>query len=165
MSVNKRVHTDTNNCNIKTHDYGDVVYCIKSWYWLHVKWNSSQTKQEKRHFKTTFNKAVIGRCMSFRFIFAMLHVLLVNVWDLLYQKYKCLSQNNIHTDEQSLLVDDTRYHWLDLCGGLCAMKSYSQYLENYWSVRKVISFVSYSDKFFPVSKSGVLSRLKGNQLP
>ena len=118
MSVNKRVHWDTNICNIKTHDYGGVVYCVKSRYWLHVKWNSSKTKVEQKHFKTTFNKAVIVRSVSFRFIFAMLHVLLVNVWDLLYQKYKCLSQNNIHSDEQTLQVNDTRYDWWCAFSGL-----------------------------------------------
>ena len=32
----------------------------------------------------TIMKAVIVRSTSFRFIFAVLHVLLVNVWDLFY---------------------------------------------------------------------------------
>ena len=56
-------------------------------------------------------EAVIVRCVRFRFMFAALHVSLVNVWDLLYQKYKCLSQNNIYSDEQDLQVDDARYDW------------------------------------------------------
>jgi hypothetical protein len=57
---------------------------------------------EKKHFETTLMEAVIVRCESFRFIFAPLHVLMVNVWDLLYQKYKCLSQNNVHSDKEAL---------------------------------------------------------------
>jgi hypothetical protein len=30
MSVNKRVHTDTDVRNVKTHDYDGIVYCVKS---------------------------------------------------------------------------------------------------------------------------------------
>jgi len=56
-------------------------------------------------------EAVIVRCVRLRFMFAALHVLLLNVRDLLYQKYKCLSQNNIHLNEQALQVDDARYDW------------------------------------------------------
>jgi hypothetical protein len=53
-------------------------------------------------------KAVIVRCVSFRFMFAALHALPVTVWYLLFLKYKCLSQNNIHSDEQVLLGDDAK---------------------------------------------------------
>ena len=56
-------------------------------------------------------KAAVVRCVRFRFMFALLHDLLVNVWDLLYQQYKCLPQHNIHTDEQALQVDDAKYDW------------------------------------------------------
>jgi hypothetical protein len=51
-------------------------------------------------------KAVIVRRVSFRLMFAALHVLLVNIWGLLFLKYKCLSQHNIHSDEQALHFDD-----------------------------------------------------------
>jgi hypothetical protein len=54
-------------------------------------------------------KAAIVRCVRCSFIFAVLHRLLVNVWDLLYQKYQCLSQNDMHSDEQALQADNTRY--------------------------------------------------------
>jgi hypothetical protein len=42
-------------------------------------------------------------------MFAMLHILLVNVCDLLYLKYKGLSQHNTHSGEQVLHADDARY--------------------------------------------------------
>ena len=56
-------------------------------------------------------KAATVRCVRFRFMFVELHILLVNVWDLLYQQYKCLSQHNIQSEEQALQVDDARYDW------------------------------------------------------
>jgi hypothetical protein len=118
MSVNKRAHTGTKICNVKTRDYDNVIYCCKSWCWFHIKFNASYSKQGKKHFKTSFMKAVIVRFVWFGFMFVALHILLVKVWDLLYLKDKCLSQHNIHSDEQVLYVDDAKHDWRCTLSGL-----------------------------------------------
>jgi hypothetical protein len=109
-------------------------------------------KCEKKNFITTFNTAAIVRCVRFRFIFAPLHVLLVNVWDLLYQKYKCLSENNIHSDVQDLQVDDDKYDWR------CTLSGILQ--ESRKLLIRQKGYVSYMEKFVPISKAGIYREFK-----
>jgi hypothetical protein len=132
MPVNKRVHTGTNVCNVKTRNYDKVIYCCKSWCWFHIKFNASYSKQGKKHFKTSFLKAV--RFVCFGFMFVALHILLAKVLDLLYVKYKCLSQHNTHSDEQVLHVDDAKYDWRCSFNGLNVLwttESCSENKQNY----------------------------------
>jgi hypothetical protein len=63
-------------------------------------------------------KAVIVWFMCFRFMFASLHILRLNVWDFLYEKYQLMSQNSNHSNEQALHADDVGYNWRCTVSGL-----------------------------------------------
>ena len=148
MSVNQSIRTDTNTRDIRTDDYGGVLYCVKSWYWLHVKWNPPPIRyKNRRTLKRVSARLFFVWSVRYRFIFAVLHVLLPNFcsWGM------CRLRKASGWQKMQDTADSVQSE---------AALNYSENLVNYWLVRKVIILVSYEEKFFPVYESGVYREFK-----